>query len=72
MPTYAYQCKQCGAIFEIRATIQEKEQGLISLTCPQCGAQEARQLLTAGLLLQGGGKNSLPACGCNSGGGCCG
>lgn len=70
MPLYDYQCKDCGSIFEVRATIQEKEEG-ISLTCPECGGHEARQLLTAGLLLHGGGESSLPVGECNPGGGCC-
>ena len=58
MPIYAYQCKDCDAIFEVRATIQEKENGL-ALTCPQCSGHEARQLLTAGLLLHSDGEHHV-------------
>ena len=45
MPLYDYQCKDCGQIFEVQATIKEKMDGL-QLTCPKCGNHEARQLLT--------------------------
>ena len=71
MPLYDYQCKDCGQIFEVQATIKEKMDGL-QLTCPKCGNHEARQLLTAGLVLRSDRETAAPACGCNSaGGGCC-
>jgi len=76
MPLYDYQCKDCSELFEVRATIKEKEAGL-ALACPMCGSQETRQRLTYASVLHGGKSASLPtlsrpACGPNAGSGCCG
>lgn len=71
MPIYAYQCKECGEAFEIRSTIKEKESGL-QLLCPRCGSREARQVLTAALMLHNRGAFSPPVCSPNAGPGYCG
>jgi len=71
MPLYDYQCKDCGEVFEVRATIKEKEAGLV-LVCPTCGSEEARQRLTFASVLHGGKMLSLPTCGPNPASGCCG
>lgn len=71
MPLYDYQCDQCQTVFEIRATIKEKEAGL-EPECPICHEKKARQIITAGLILHGGSGFSMPGCGPNSGPGCCG
>jgi putative FmdB family regulatory protein len=71
MPLYDYQCKKCGATFEVQATIKEKVAGL-KLICPKCGSHEARQLITAVVTLHDGKEFSPPVCGPNAGPGCCG
>jgi putative FmdB family regulatory protein len=71
MPFYEYQCEGCSNVFEVRATIKEKEAGL-KLACPKCGGRKVRQRLTAAVGLRGGPKSSPPTCGPNSGPGCCG
>ena len=74
MPLYDYQCQACQAVFEVRATFKEKEEGL-EPECPQCQSKNTKQVLTAGLLIRGGDGASLsipPACGPNAGPGCCG
>jgi len=71
MPLYDYQCKDCGEVFEVRASIKEKEAGL-TLVCPKCDSHEARQRLTTASMLHGGKVFSPPACGPNAGPGCCG
>ena len=71
MPRYEYQCQACGEVFEVRASIKEKEAGLV-LVCPKCGGQEARQRLTAVPMLHGAKEASRPVCGPNCGPGCCG
>ncbi len=74
MPLYDYQCQNCFSIFEVRASFKEKEAGL-EPECPQCHSQETRQVLTAGLLMHTSGNSAagkVPACGPNSGPGCCG
>lgn len=73
MPLYDYQCEQCQTVFEVRATILEKEVGL-EPECPICHGKQARQIITAGLVLRGGGDSgvSVPGCSPNSRPGCCG
>ena len=72
MPLYEYQCQVCRTAYEVRASFQEKQAGL-SPVCPKCGSAEARQIITAGLLIRAGSDERGPACGCgqNSGTGCC-
>lgn len=70
MPIYSFQCKQCDDVFELRATIREKEAGLTA-ECPNCHSLEVRQLITAGMMLHGSLNLTLPACGPNQTSGCC-
>ncbi len=69
MPLYDFRCEACGKVFEIRATIKQKEAGL-EPECPQCHAHAARQVITAGLMVHGSGSPSGPAS-CCGGPGCC-
>ncbi len=73
MPFYGFECDDCGCIFDIRASIQEKEAGL-NPECPQCGSPKTRQVITAGTVVrgEGGAGSSGSCCGPNSGRGCCG
>jgi putative FmdB family regulatory protein len=71
MPLYDYQCKQCQAIFEVRASICEKEAGLAPI-CPTCESQQTQQLITSGLVLRSGAGQMRPGCGPSAGPGCCG
>jgi len=41
MPIYDFQCKQCNEVFEVRATIREKEAGLAP-GCPNCDSRDVR------------------------------
>lgn len=74
MPLYDYRCQDCQAVFEVRATFKEKEEGL-KPECPQCQSKRTRQLLTSGMLLRVV-SDSAPqgecACGSGGGSGCCG
>jgi putative FmdB family regulatory protein len=71
MPLYEFQCQDCQAVFEVRATFKEKEQGLTP-ECPQCGSEETRQVPSSGLLLRVVKDSPAPG-GCACGGsGCCG
>jgi putative FmdB family regulatory protein len=72
MPIYSFQCEQCGTVFDVRASIQEKETGL-KPRCPRCQAKDTRQVITAGLLVREGAKpvQSFASCGPNAGPGCC-
>jgi putative FmdB family regulatory protein len=74
MPLYDYQCQDCKAVFEVRATFKEKEEGL-KPQCPHCQSKQTRQLLTSGLLLRVVSDNTHQggcACGAGGGSGCCG
>lgn len=71
MPLYDYQCKGCEMVFEVRATITEREAGLV-LTCPKCGSRETRQRLTFASLVHNGTLSAAPTCGPNARSGCCG
>ena len=71
MPIYDYQCQACGEVFEVRATIKEKEAGL-TLVCPKCSSHEARQRLTVVQTLHSGREFSRPVCTPNASPGCCG
>jgi putative FmdB family regulatory protein len=73
MPMYDFQCQACGMEFTLRATIQQKQNGLLP-ECPQCRSHAVRQVITAGVMLSkpGGGATPLSACGPNAKKGCCG
>ena len=71
MPLYEFRCKDCGEVFEVRATIKEKEVGLESV-CQKCDSHEVCQMLTAASMLRGTNEFSPSSCGLNTGPGCCG
>lgn len=50
MPLYDYQCNQCQYVFEVSASLKEKETGL-QPACPQCHSLDTLQVLTAGTVL---------------------
>lgn len=73
MPTYEFICEKCGDSFDVRATIQEKENGM-QPACPNCGDPATRQVISAGLFFRAGGGGSSsnpPSCGPDAGPGCC-
>lgn len=43
MPIYEFQCADCGARFEVRASFSEKDKGL-KPKCPQCGSENTGQV----------------------------
>ena len=42
MATYAYKCSVCGQVFDIKATIQEKEEGK-KFACAKCGSKDIKR-----------------------------
>ena len=71
MPIYEFRCEDCDEVFEVRASIKEKEAGL-ELKCPKCESENARQLLSHVMVLHGSDGVSLtPGCGPDRGPGCC-
>ncbi|MDR2630559.1 MAG: zinc ribbon domain-containing protein [Spirochaetaceae bacterium] len=52
MPTYEYECKSCGYLFEVFQSMSEKPLS----RCPQCG-KEVRRLINggSGIIFKGSG-----------------
>lgn len=72
MPFYDFRCEHCDEVFEIRASIKEKEIGL-EPECPKCHGKKTRQMITAGLVMRGsdGAQLNFPICGPTAGPRCC-
>ncbi len=72
MPLYDFRCTVCDEVFEVRASIKEKETGLRP-KCPKCHNPETKQVVTAGLVIRGrdGASLAFPACGPDAGPACC-
>lgn len=74
MPTYDYQCQNCGQIFEVFATFKQKEAGL-QPECPECHSTETQQAFRSVMFIRsgdGGEARPIPmGCGPNMGPGCC-
>lgn len=63
MPAYDYVCQDCGATFEVRASMAAYAEGL-SPRCKQCGSEHvARSFSAVSVLTGSGGTGSAPACG---------
>lgn len=45
MPTYEFECLNCGAQFAATLRVKELESG--SLKCPNCNGNSIKQLMTA-------------------------
>ena len=68
--TYEYRCRECGAAFDVTASVAQKEAGLHP-ECPSCGSRKAAQVFGAIGILSSGGPRGMPACGPGGGTGCC-
>lgn len=67
MATYIYKCADCGNIFGVKATIQEKEESKNEkFICPKCRSKNIKQKFSAGCFIKNIFKSS-DACGCCSG-----
>lgn len=72
MPLYSFQCQRCGKIFDVRASIQERIDGLFP-DCPNCDSPDVRQLISAVSVIHGTGESpSVSCCGPRPKSGCCG
>ena len=43
MPIYKYRCLDCGARFDIEATVEEKKNHSAAFTCTACGSSRIEQ-----------------------------
>ena len=49
MPIYEYQCEACNSCFEKLVFKSDED----AVTCPCCGGQKAKKLLSAGTIMSG-------------------
>ncbi len=74
MPLYDYQCRDCGQVFEVRATFKQKEQGLHP-ACPACESAKTQQVVSAPMVVRAGAGDRADlaqfACDPSAGRGCC-
>ena len=66
MPTYEYQCTECGKHFE---RFQNLSDAPVE-TCPKCGGGVERLISGGGAIIVKGGAGSRPTCGLEAP--CCG
>ncbi len=57
MPTYEFQCSDCGERFELFLSIRQKE-SQDRFACPSCGGTNTTQLLHCFNFITGGGTPS--------------
>lgn len=67
MPTYEYQCGDCSQVFDVYATLKEKEAGL-EPECPRCHSRNVRQVFRSLMFVRPGGGGAgagdfMPAAG---------
>ncbi|HSG80862.1 MAG TPA: zinc ribbon domain-containing protein [Gemmatimonadota bacterium] len=67
MPRYDYVCHECGAPFEVRASMSAYSEGL-SPSCPECGSQDTERTFTAVNVLTGSQGSASPSRGCSPSG----
>ncbi|MGQ9459400.1 MAG: FmdB family zinc ribbon protein [Anaerolineae bacterium] len=67
MPTYEFQCGDCGERFEVRASFTEKDKGLHP-QCPKCGSDNTGQVFGSMVFFAKSGEVSFAP---PAGGGCC-
>lgn len=60
MANYTYKCSDCGNVFGIEATIQEKEEGASEkFVCPKCQSKNIKQKFSAGNFIQNVFKGNI-------------
>jgi putative FmdB family regulatory protein len=60
MPTYEYQCQECGNRFEVFATIRQKSAGILP-ECPECHSTLVRQAFGSLVLIRDASGRIPPA-----------
>jgi len=69
MATYTYKCSACGQVFNLKATIKEKEEGKgEKFVCPKCGAKDIKPEFSAANFIKNvfKGDHKTGACACGS------
>lgn len=74
MTTYTYKCLDCKNVFDIEATIEEKETGKSEkFICPKCKSRNVKHEFSAGNFIRNvfKGNDRAGGCGGKNGNGCC-
>lgn len=72
MTQYVYKCLDCGNVFDVAATIQEKEEGKSEkFVCPKCQSKKIKQEFSASNFIKNIFKNNSSSGGCCPGGNTC-
>ena len=69
MPIFEFKCEDCGDKFEELVSVSQ--QSFEYVTCPSCGAQKSKKLMSAPSISMGGDSgegcpSALPGGGCSS------
>ena len=73
MAKYSCECSDCGRVFDIQATLQEKEEGKgEKFTCPQCQSKNVKPVFSAVNLIKNVFSGDKKECGCSGKDDCCG
>lgn len=67
MATYTYKCSDCGNVFEVKATIKEKEEGQSEkFACQKCQSKNIKQEFSAANFFKNvfKGDSRVGGCGC--------
>lgn len=59
MPYYDYSCRACNSVTTVKASIEEKEAGLV-VRCEKCGSTETEQAFL-NVAIGTGGRSEPPA-----------
>jgi len=72
MATYTYKCSDCDNVFDVKATIKEKEQGKgEKFVCSKCLSKNIKQEFSAVNFIKNVFKGDKKAEGCGCGGEAC-
>lgn len=73
MAIYNYKCADCGNVFAVKATIEEKEGGTSEkFQCPKCGSKNAKHEFSLANFVKNIFSGGDEAGACCSGDKCCG
>jgi putative FmdB family regulatory protein len=70
MATYAYKCSGCGEVFDLKASIKEKEEAKSEkFSCPKCQSKNIKLKFSAINFIKNvfKGSEKIGGCGCGEG-----
>ncbi|NMC61826.1 MAG: hypothetical protein GYA55_01520 [SAR324 cluster bacterium] len=60
MPLYDFTCLNCGKVFELSLSLEEREQQSSKKLCPSCSSKNVEQKLSFSGGIIAGGTTSIP------------